>query len=86
MDTREFERIKNIISKAELDSAKAQGKLDSIKKAWKEKYGTDDIDEIKKIYENLNKDKQKLEAKMNELWSRILCSCDWGGLERKLNG
>lgn len=86
MDTREFERIKNIISKAELDSAKAQGKIDSIKSNWKEKYGTDDIDEIKKIYENQIEEIEKLEEKMGELWDKIVTSCDWDALEKKLNG
>lgn len=86
MDTREFERIKNIISKAELDSAKAQGKIDNIKKTWRDKYGTDDINEIKKIYENFQKDKEKLEGKLEELWKKILSSCDWDELEKKLNG
>ena len=86
MDTREFERIKNIISKAELESAKAQGKIESIKKTWMDKYGTDDVDEIRKIYDNLLEEKTKLENKMNDLWEKLISSCDWDELERKLNG
>ena len=86
MDTREFERIKNIISKAELDSAKAQGKIESIKKTWMDKYGTDDVDEIRKIYDNLLTEKSKLEKKMEDLWNKLVSSCDWDALEKKLNG
>lgn len=86
MDAREFERIKGIISKAEIDSAKAQGKIDAIKKTWKDRYGTDDIDEIRKIYDNLLEEKAKLEKKMDELWDKLVSSCDWDKLERKLNG
>lgn len=86
MDAKEYERIKNIISKAELDSAKAQGKIDTIKKTWKEKYGTDDVNEIRKIYDNLLEEKEKLENKMDVLWNKVVDSCDWNALERKLNG
>lgn len=86
MDSRRFEEIKDLISKAEIENAKAQGKIDSIKKEWLREYGTDDIDEIKKIYKDLEDKKIALENKMNELWNKLESSCDWEELEKKLNG
>lgn len=86
MDIREFERIKGIISKAEIESAKAQGKIDNIKKSWLKDYGTDDINEIVKIYAELEEKKKNLENRMGELYNKIKSSCDWDELERKLNG
>ena len=47
MELKEVERIKDLINKNEIEKAKAQGVKESIKKQWKEKFGTDDVEEIK---------------------------------------
>ena len=85
MDTREFERIKGFIKDAEIESAKAQGVIDNIKKSWKEEFGTDDIDEIKAKLEELKEEKSNIESKMNNLYDKLVNSCDWDALEEKLN-
>ena len=86
MDTREFERIKNIISKAEMESVKAQGMLDAIKKDWMKEFNTDDVEEIKKILDELEQERTKLSEKMNELYAKLEASCDWDELGRKFYG
>ena len=44
MELKEVERIKDLINKNEIEKAKAQGVKESIKKQWKEKFGTDDVE------------------------------------------
>ena len=83
MDIREFERIKNIISKAEVESAKAQGMIDAIKKDWMKEYNTDDYDEMKKKLYELSEERDKLSNKMEELYKKLVSSCDWDELGRK---
>lgn len=85
MDTREFERIKNLIKKAELESAKAQGVIDNIKKGWREKYGIDDIDSIKNKLDELKEERDHIETRMETLYKKLVESCDWDALEEKLN-
>ncbi len=86
MDTREFERIKRLIKDAEIESAKAQGVLDNIKKDWREKFGTDDITEIRKKLDELKEERDKLDSRLNNLYTKLENSCDWDALERQLNG
>lgn len=86
MDTRDFERIKRLIKDAEIESAKAQGVLDNIKKDWREKFGTDDVDEIKKKLDELREERDKLSTRLNNLYTKLENSYDWDSLERQLNG
>lgn len=86
MDTREFERIKRLIKDAEIESAKAQGVLDNIKKDWREKFGTDDINEIRKKLDELKEERDKLDSRLNNLYMKLENSYDWDALERQLNG
>lgn len=86
MDTREFERIKRLIKDAEIESAKAQGVLDNIKKDWREKFGTDDITEIRKKLDELKEERDKLDSRLNNLYTKLENSYDWDALERQLNG
>ena len=52
MELKEVERIKDLINKNEIEKAKAQGVKESIKKQWKEKFGTDE--EIQKLLNDYN--------------------------------
>ena len=68
MDAREFENIKNLINKMELENAKTQGSIDTIKASWKKEYGTDDAFEIKKILSNLEKRRDELNEKIDSIY------------------
>lgn len=85
MDVREFERIKRLIKEAEIENAKTQGVIDSIKKNWKERFGTDDIDTIKKKLDELVEEKKSVEARMENIYNKLLNSCNWDALEETLN-
>lgn len=86
MDVKEFERLKVLISKMELDDAKTQGAIDSIKSSWKKDYGTDDVFEIRKIVSDLETRKNELNEKLDSLYNKLVNSCDWDEIERKLYG
>ena len=84
MDTDEVIRIKEIIKKAQEESLKAQGAIDSIKKEWKEKYGTDDVSQIKKLLsENIDK-LEVLRSRKTTVYDELVKSCDWDALSEKL--
>ena len=84
MTNDEFEKIKKLINKATIQSAKNQGAIDSIKASWMKEYGTDDLSEIQKILAEKKKEygqsKQRLDKLMNDL-NEIR---DWDELERQL--
>lgn len=86
MDAKKVEEIKNLIKKAELESAKAQGEIEAIKRGWKESFGTDDVEEIKKIMQNMKNEISDLEAKGEKLYNKLLESYDWDDLAREING
>ena len=86
MDTRDFERIKRLIKDAEIQSAKSQGVIDNIKKKWRDEYGTDDIDEIRKKLEEMKNKRDELSSRLNNLYMKLENSYDWDSLERQLNG
>lgn len=86
MDTREFERIKNLIAKAQLENAKAQGVLDNIKEGWRKRYGTDDVEDIIKIHGDLSTKREELRKKMDELYDKLVQSYDWDSVQRELYG
>ena len=84
MNVSEVERINGIISKAELESAKSEGKIEAIKKEWKKTYGTDDVNEIKKIKSNLEEELKKTEDRKKVVYDKILSSNNWDELEEEL--
>lgn len=79
------ERIEEIVKKAQLKSAKAEGVIESIEKEWEKKYGTSDIEEIKKIQKNLEKEITECEEKESELLEKLENICDWDELEKELD-
>ena len=78
------EEIEEIIKKAQLKSAKAEGVIESIEKEWEKKYGTSDVEEIKKIQKNLQKEIIECEEKESELLEKLENICDWDELEKEL--
>lgn len=81
MTISEIESIKEKIKNAEIKSARAQGVIDNIKKEWKEKYGTDDIEEIKIKLNDLKKNQVLYEEKINKLMKKLNDSYNWDSLE-----
>lgn len=79
------EQIEEIVKKAQLKSAKAEGVIESIEKEWEKKYGTSDVDEIKKIQKNLEKEITECEEKESELLEKLENICDWDELEKELD-
>ena len=78
------EEIEEIIKKAQLKSAKAEGVIESIEKEWEKKYGTSDVEEIKKIQKNLQKEITECEEKESKLLEKLENICDWDELEKEL--
>nr|DAI36234.1 MAG TPA: hypothetical protein [Caudoviricetes sp.] len=85
MDVKEFERIKGLIKKAELESAKAQGAVDSIKKGWMEEFGTDDVNKIRERLKKMREERDLMKERLDNLYSKLESSCDWDALERELH-
>ena len=77
MTPSEVTRIKELISKAESESLKSQGALDTIKAKWKELYGTDDIEIIKSKKEEMLSQLEKLETRRNVVYDSIVNAHDW---------
>lgn len=84
MNVKEVERIKELISKAEIVSAKSQGKQDAIKAEWKKKYGTDNESDILKILQGLEQEEQKTKERQDVIYEKLMNSCDWDKLEEEL--
>lgn len=84
MNASEVERIKGLISAAELESAKQQGQLEAIKAEWKKAYGTDDIKEIEKILADMDKELEKTNERSESLYNKLLESYDWDALAEEL--
>ena len=81
----ELERIQNLIKKSELEIAKSEGQIQSIKNEWKKKYDTDDEEKIKQIIKDLKADKKKNQAKLDALYQELEECCDWDALEEELS-
>ena len=81
----EIERIKDLIQKAELEQAKAQGVKDNIKAEWKKKYGFDTIEQAKEKLEELSGDLKKNEMKKEKLINELSESQDWDKIEEELD-
>lgn len=84
MNVNELEKIKNLINKAKIESAKSEGEREAIKKEWKKQFGTDDVDEIKKKLAELQSEREKTEKRKQVVFEKIMNSYDWEALEEEL--
>ena len=84
MELKEVERIKDLINKNELEKAKAQGVKESIKKQWKEKFGTDDVEEIKGKLQEMHGELDNSNKRLETLSNKLFNSYDWDKLEEEL--
>ncbi len=84
MELKEVERIKDLINKNEIEKAKAQGVRESIKKQWKEKFGTDDVNEIKEKLQEMQSELENSNKRLQTLENKLFSSYDWDKLEEDL--
>ena len=84
MDVEKVNEIKDLISKCEIESAKAQGIIESIKKQWKAEFGTDDEKEIEKKLEELKTEFVQSSERLESLYCKLVDSYDWEQLEDEL--
>lgn len=84
MNVRKVEEINELISKAEIASAKSQGQMESIKAEWKKLYGTDDENEIKNKLQELETEEQKTVERQEVLYEKLVNAYDWETLEEEL--
>lgn len=84
MNVKKVERIKELISKAEVASAKSEGQMEAIKATWKKEYGTDDIEEIKNKLQEMEEEQNKTEERQNVLYNKLMNSFNWDELEEEL--
>lgn len=84
MKTSEFENIKDLIQRAEVEKAKSQGVKDSIKSEWKKKYGFETLEEAKEKLKELNSEYDKNESRKEKLMNELEESQDWEQIEEEL--
>ena len=84
MNVRKVEEINELISKAEIASAKSQGRMEAIKAEWKKLYGTDDENEIKNKLQELETEEQKTVERQEVLYEKLVNAYDWETLEEEL--
>ena len=84
MELKEVERIKDLINKNEIEKAKAQGVKESIKKQWKEKFGTDDVEEIKVKLQEMQGELDNSNKRLERLVDKLFNSYNWDKLEEEL--
>ena len=84
MELKEVERIKDLINKNEIEKAKAQGVKESIKKQWKEKFGTDDVEEIKGKVQEMQGELDNSNKRLETLSNKLFNSYDWDQLAEEL--
>ena len=84
MNVRKVEEINELISKAEIASAKSQGQMEAIKAEWKKLYGTDDENEIKNKLQELETEEQKTVERQEVLYEKLVNAHDWETLEEEL--
>ena len=84
MNVRKVEEINELISKAEIASAKSQGQMEAIKAEWKKLYGTDDENEIKNKLQELETEEQKTVERQGVLYEKLVNAYDWETLEEEL--
>ena len=84
MNVKEVERIKNLIQDAELSNAKSQGIIENIQKEWKDKFGTDKLEDIEKELEKLQEELKQSDDRLEQLKKKLNDSYDWDKLEEEL--
>lgn len=84
MKTSEFENIKNLIQRAEVEKAKSQGVKDSIKSEWRKKYGFETLEEAKDKFKELETEYNKNESRKEKLMNELEESQDWEQIEEEL--
>lgn len=84
MNVRKVEEINELISKAEIASAKSQGQMEAIKAEWKKLYGTDNENEIKNKLQELETEEQKTVERQEVLYEKLVNAYDWETLEEEL--
>lgn len=84
MNVRKVEEINELISKAEIASAKSQGQMEAIKAEWKKLYGTEDENEIKNKLQELETEEQKTVERQEVLYEKLVNAYDWETLEKEL--
>ena len=84
MELKEVERIKDLINKNEIEKAKAQGVKESIKKQWKEKFGTDDVEEKKGKLQEMQGELDNSNKRLETLSNKLFNSYEWDKLEEEL--
>lgn len=84
MKTSEFENIKDLIQRAEVEKAKSQGVKDSIKSEWKKKYGFETLEEAKEKLKELDSEYNKNENRKEKLMNELEESQDWEQIEEEL--
>lgn len=84
MDLKEVTRIKDLINKNEIEKAKAQGVKESIKKQWREKFGTDDVEEVKGKLQEMQCELDNSNKRLQTLTDKLFDSYDWDKLEEEL--
>lgn len=84
MNVEKVNEIKNLISKCEIESAKSQGIIESIKKQWKADYGTDDEKEIKSKLQEMNSELKQSNERLETIYNRLVESYDWEQLANEM--
>lgn len=84
MTVKQVEHIKELISRAEVQSAKAQGQIEAIEAKWKKEHGTSDVAEVEKIAEGLEAEIEKIEHKQAVLLEKIEGAADWEDVEERV--
>ena len=85
MNVKEVERIEDLIKKAELEVAKSEGQIQTLRTQWKKLYGTDNEQEIKEILKKQKAELTKTQDRLNVLYNKLLEACDWDSLEEELS-
>lgn len=85
MNVKEVERIEDLIKKAELEMAKSEGQIQTLKNQWKKLYGTDDVQEVKELLKKQKSELIKTQERLNTLYDKLLEACDWDSLEEELS-
>lgn len=86
MNVNEVKRIKELIGRAEIESAKAKGVMEQIEEGWKKKYGTSDFHEIKSKRDSMKEALKEKQNRMDTLYNELVSSYDWDSLEEELDG
>lgn len=72
MTVEKLNEIKELIKEKELENAKMLGILEETKNSCKEKYNTDDIDELNAILKDKELEFSENKEKLKELWSKLI--------------